>query len=178
MLFFRKTTKCIAVLNSSRDRAPSLVMSASCLQRNIHSLFQLLHNYCQCDCIITVISNHITRKCYMSKLYNMTGFLHLNLRQLNMYQCFNLSCFTYHFTWQNRLNHNFKFKNWVLKLHCMFTHTKYNAALKIIIQWRVIQYHIFRSSWTGKRDFSKNCRAAGPAISPVGSGWSDLNWAL
>jgi hypothetical protein len=54
MLFLRNTTKCIAVLNSSRDRAPSLVTSASCLKRNIYLLFESIHNYCQGHYIIEI----------------------------------------------------------------------------------------------------------------------------
>ena len=98
MLFFRNTTKCIAVLNSSRDRAPSLVTSASCLQKNVHLLLQLLYSYCPCHYIRRVITIQITGKCYIIKLHDMAGFVHLNLSQLTMYCCLTLSSFTYHYT--------------------------------------------------------------------------------
>lgn len=35
--------------------------------------------------------------------------------------------------------------------------------------------HIFLSSWTGRRDFSKNILATGPASKALVSGWRDLN---
>lgn len=38
MLFLRSTTRCMATLNSSSDRAPSFVTSASCLQTRNYNL--------------------------------------------------------------------------------------------------------------------------------------------
>jgi hypothetical protein len=69
MLFLRNTTRCIAVLNSSRDRAPSLVTSASCLQQDIYLLPKLVCNYHHGQYIITadsILNTHNRLQCQMS----------------------------------------------------------------------------------------------------------------